>query len=70
VVRVRRFDSGVELGTVRVSLSRGLSLGGGGLVRRREGRCNRYPLRRAQSLRHPIEKHRRVGDLIAMVLEH
>jgi DNA-binding IclR family transcriptional regulator len=43
---------------------------GGYLVRSREGRCNRYTLRRAQSLRHPIEKHRRVGDLIAMVLEH
>jgi DNA-binding MarR family transcriptional regulator len=42
---------------------------GGYLVRTREGRCNRYTLRRAQPLRHPIEMHKRVGDLIAMVLE-
>lgn len=41
---------------------------GGYLVRSREGRCNRYTLRRTQSLRHPIEMHRRVGDLIAMVI--
>jgi len=42
---------------------------GGYLVRSREGRCNRYTLRRAQPLRHPIEMHKRVGDLIEMVLE-
>lgn len=42
---------------------------GGYLVRSREGRCNRYTLRRAQPLRHPIEMHRRVGDLIEMVLK-
>jgi len=43
--------------------------GGGYLVRAREGRCNRYTLRRTQPLRHPIERHRRVGDLIEMVLK-
>lgn len=42
---------------------------GGYLERRREGRRNRYVIRRAVPLRHPIEKHRRVGDLIAMVLD-
>jgi hypothetical protein len=42
---------------------------GGYLVRRREGRCNRYVIKRSVALRHPIERHRRVGDLIAMVLE-
>ena len=42
---------------------------GGYLVRSREGRCNRYTLRRTQPLRHPIEMHRRVGDLIEMVLK-
>lgn len=41
---------------------------GGYLVRTREGRCNRYTLRKTQPLRHPIEMHRRVGDLIEMVL--
>lgn len=42
---------------------------GGYLVRSREGRCNRYTLRRSQPLRHPIEMHKRVGDLIEMVLK-
>jgi hypothetical protein len=41
---------------------------GGYLVRRREGRRNRYVIRQQVPLRHPIEMHRRVGDLIAMVL--
>lgn len=41
---------------------------GGFLVRTREGRHNRYTIRRTLSLRHPIEAHRRVGDLIDMVL--
>ena len=40
----------------------------GYLVRRREGRNNRYVIRRSLSLRHPIEMHKRLGDLIAMVL--
>lgn len=39
------------------------------LVRSREGRCNRYTLRKSQPLRHPIEMHKRVGDLIEMVLK-
>ena len=42
---------------------------GGYLVRSREGRCNRYTLRKTQPLRHPIEMHKRVGDLIEMVLK-
>jgi len=42
---------------------------GGYLVRKREGRRNRYVIRRTVPLRHPIERHKRVGDLIAMVLE-
>jgi DNA-binding transcriptional ArsR family regulator len=41
---------------------------GGYLVREREGRRNRYEVRRTLPLRHPIEQHRRVGDLIDMVL--
>lgn len=41
---------------------------GGYLVRKREGRRNTYVIRRGVPLRHPIETHKRVGDLIAMVL--
>jgi len=41
---------------------------GGYLVREREGRRNRYEVRRTLPLRHPIEQHRRIGDLIDMVL--
>lgn len=42
---------------------------GGYLVRTREGRRNRYAIHRALPLRHPLEMHKRVGDLIALVLE-
>jgi hypothetical protein len=41
-----------------------------GYVRReREGRRNRYRVRRDLHLRHPLEGHRPVGDLIALVDE-
>lgn len=40
----------------------------GYLVRKRAGRRNRYEVRRTLPLRHPIEQHRRVGDLLDMVL--
>ncbi len=39
-----------------------------GYVRRtREGRRNRYTVQRDLPLRHPVEAHRRVGDLVAAV---
>jgi DNA-binding MarR family transcriptional regulator len=41
-----------------------------GLVQRfREGRRNSYELSLDQPLRHPIEKHRSVGDLVDLILE-
>lgn len=40
----------------------------GYLVREREGRRNRYEIRRSLPLRHPIEQHCRLGALIDMVL--
>ncbi|MCA9286224.1 MAG: helix-turn-helix transcriptional regulator [Phycisphaerales bacterium] len=38
------------------------------LVRRREGRRNTYEIRPDQPLRHPVEAHRSVADLIRLVL--
>jgi DNA-binding IclR family transcriptional regulator len=43
---------------------------GGVLTRRREGRRNRYELHPDVPLRHPIEEHCSVRDLMRMVLEH
>lgn len=40
---------------------------GGVLVRTKEGRRNRYQIKEARSLRHPVEGHRRVRDLLDMV---
>ena len=40
---------------------------GGVLSRKREGRRNRYTIRSDVALRHPIEAHCRVGDLLRMV---
>ena len=40
-----------------------------GLIRRyREGRRNTYEFSLDQPLRHPIEKHRQVGDLVDLIL--
>ncbi len=38
------------------------------LRRYREGRCNHYEIDRSQPLRHSIEQHCTVGDLLDMVL--
>jgi len=39
-----------------------------GYIRReREGRHNRYKISRQAQLRHPIEKHKSIGDLIELV---
>lgn len=37
------------------------------LVRTREGRRNRYTIQEGRSLRHPVEGHRHVRDLLDMV---
>ena len=40
---------------------------GGVLERSREGRRNHYTINRSAPLRHELEQHRSVGDLIRMV---
>ena len=37
------------------------------LTRIREGRTNRYVLNRSRPLRHPLEQHRKIGDVLALV---
>ncbi len=41
--------------------------GEGYLQRAREGRNNRYTVRRHLKLRHPVEAHRRVSELLRLV---
>jgi DNA-binding MarR family transcriptional regulator len=41
---------------------------GGVITRIREGRTNRYTVDRSRQLRHPVERHCQVGDLLRMVL--
>lgn len=43
--------------------------GEGLLERHREGRRNAYDLHLEQPLRHPIEAHRSVGELVRLILE-
>jgi DNA-binding transcriptional ArsR family regulator len=40
----------------------------GALTRERDGRRNRYRLDTSLPLRHPLEKHRSIGDVLALVL--
>jgi DNA-binding MarR family transcriptional regulator len=40
---------------------------GGFLIRHKEGRRNRYSLELAAHLRHPIEAHRTVGELLQLL---
>lgn len=39
----------------------------GYLIRRREGRRNHYSINDGEPLRHPLEQHRTVGDLLGTV---
>jgi len=39
----------------------------GYLHREREGRCNKYRIDTSRPLRHPIERHRSIADLIGLV---
>jgi DNA-binding MarR family transcriptional regulator len=41
---------------------------GGVLTREKDGRRNRYQLHADPALRHPLEAHRTVGDLLRMLL--
>jgi DNA-binding MarR family transcriptional regulator len=41
----------------------------GVLVRQREGRRNRYRLNLSVPLRHPLEQHRSIGELLALFTE-
>jgi len=41
----------------------------GAILKTRDGRRNRYAVNLALSLRHPIEAHRTIGELLAPVLE-
>lgn len=40
----------------------------GALRRVRRGRCNQYELELSLPLRHPLEQHCRIGDLLALVV--
>ena len=40
---------------------------GGFIERERVGRQNRYRILKGQSLRHPIEAHRKIGDLLNLI---
>ncbi|MFG0274453.1 MAG: helix-turn-helix transcriptional regulator [Phycisphaerales bacterium] len=42
---------------------------GGVITRSREGRRNRYRIHTRKALRHSVESHRRVADLLAMVAD-
>ncbi|NQV23571.1 MAG: ArsR family transcriptional regulator [Rhodopirellula sp.] len=43
---------------------------GGFIERERVGRRNRYRVLRDQHLRHPIESHRTIGDLLNLISSH
>jgi len=40
----------------------------GVVVRQRDGRANHYRIKAERPLRHPVERHRKVRDLLTMVL--
>lgn len=65
--RVR--DLAVQVGITERGVSRILAdlAAAGVIARERQGRRNVYRIRRRARLRHPLEAHRTVGDLLATV---
>jgi DNA-binding transcriptional ArsR family regulator len=66
-VRVRDVARQVGISERAVQRILGELEGAGYLERRREGRRNRYAIRAGLPLRHPVEAHRSLGDLVAAV---
>lgn len=62
-------DVAIEVGiTERAVQNIVADLESGGIITRfKEGRCNRYKINRRVKLRHPIESHRSVGELLDFV---
>jgi DNA-binding MarR family transcriptional regulator len=68
-IRIREMASGVGI-TERAVQGIVSDLVSGRYIRRsRKGRCNRYTVNRNLPLRHPIEAHRKIASLIALVVE-
>lgn len=59
----------IEVGITERAVQRIIQdLEDGGFIRREKvGRQNRYEVRTDQSLRHPIEAHRKIGDLLRLI---
>jgi DNA-binding transcriptional ArsR family regulator len=66
-VRVRDMAARVGISERAVLRILGELVTAGYVRRAREGRRNRYAVRADRPLRHPMEAHRRVGDLVAAV---
>lgn len=62
-------DVAVEVGITERAVQKIVAdLESGGMITRfKEGRCNRYKINRRVKLRHAIESHRSVGDLLDFV---
>ena len=68
-IRLREVAERIGI-TERAVLSILSDLEAEGLVRRhREGRRNSYELHLDHPLRHPVERHRKVSELIELILE-
>ncbi len=68
---MRMRDMATQVGITERAVQRIISeLERGGVIEReRDGRRNRYRINRAVPLRHPLESHRTVGDLIDSVMQ-
>ena len=66
-MRVREVASRVGISERAVQRIVGELTEAGYVRRTRNGRRNRYTVRGDLPLRHPVEAHRRVGDLVAAV---
>jgi len=67
--RIRLRDVAIRVGITERAVQRivGDLEDAGVIARRRTGRRNEYEVKHHEPLRHPVEQHRTVGDLLRMV---
>ena len=69
---MRMRDIALEVGITERAVQRIVSelVEGGFIICKRDGRCNHYSICMDQHLRHPIESHRKIIDLIRLIYEN
>lgn len=68
---MRMKDIAVEVGITERAVQRIIAdlISAGCIFRKKEGRCNTYKICMNRHLNHSIEAHRKIGDLVGLIVD-